>query len=673
MQLNFDPTTTHHFNRATRYEWLETNGLGGYASSTIIGTNTRRYHGLLVAALQPPVGRTLLLSKLDESIEFNGHRRELGTNKYHGTVFPNGYIFQEAFEQDIFPTFYYDTHDIKIKKTIVALHGENTTMVLYEVQKAPGSFQMNLLPLTANRNFHYLEQARELSGQQTYFDEDVLRFRFDEEASPLFISVPGSDFTAQPDWYYGMEYAQEQFRGMDAHEDLFSPGKFTVNMEEGTKLGIIISIDDPVGRDPWQLMDQERARRQELVERSGFKGAMMQQLVRSADQFIVQRDESLKSIIAGYPWFSDWGRDTMIALPGLCLATGREEDAGEILEAFAKYIDQGMIPNRFPDEGQAPVYNTIDATLWFFVALFKYFKHTKASTSTLKYFLPAMQEILDWHQKGTRYNIHMDEDLLLTGGSEGVQLTWMDAIVDGWVVTPRIGKAVEINALWYNAWEIFAWTLQKCQRKEEAEAAHKMSRSIRRSFLKTFWNPELECLHDLVHQRQIDASIRPNQLFAISLPFSLLSKNKAQKVLTRVERELFTPVGMRSLSFKDSAYEPHYGGDQYQRDKAYHQGTVWGWLLGPYLDTVIKVRGTLGKAQAKSLILGLKDQLRLNGVGTLSEIYEGASPWEARGCYAQAWSVSEILRIAAEYKLFRYQEAALPASFLELQQRDLFS
>ncbi|MEL6846298.1 MAG: amylo-alpha-1,6-glucosidase, partial [Bacteroidota bacterium] len=349
------------------------------------------------------------------------------------------------------------------------------------------------------------------------------------------------------------------------------------------------------------LMEQERERRRELVDRSNFQEPLLRQLVKAGDQFIVQRSENLKTIIAGYHWFSDWGRDSMIALPGLCLATGREDDARKILLAFAEAVKEGMLPNRFPDSGEEPEYNTIDATLWFFVAIFKYLKATKAQATDLQAFLPILQEILHWHQKGTRYNIHMDSDGLLTGGIDGVQLTWMDAKVNDWVVTPRIGKAVEINALWYNAWEIYAWMRKQNGEEYLAQEAQRQAKQIRREFVAQFWNEEDGCLYDLIASERKDAKVRPNQLFAISLPYSLLSKTKAQRVLAKIERELFTPVGLRSLSPRDEEYQGIYGGDQYRRDGAYHQGTVWGWLLGPYVDGLIRVRGSLGKAQALSI------------------------------------------------------------------------
>ncbi|MEM6343492.1 MAG: amylo-alpha-1,6-glucosidase [Bacteroidota bacterium] len=675
MHFTLDSSTIHRFERAIQYEWLETNGLGGFASSTVIGTHTRRYHGLLVAALAPPVGRTVLLSKMDETIYLNGREYELGSNKYQGAIYPNGYIFQQKFQQEWFPEFHYQIKGVRLKKTIVAINGENTTLILYEVLAADQHFHMNLLPMMANRDYHHLSNAHTLFGKQVIMEGEVLRYRQDLDSPYCYISAPNAQFVAHDDWYYRLEYPLEQYRGLNAHEDLFSPGSFSVELEAGSRFGIIVSTEDPSGRDPWVMMEAEKNRRRALVDATSFKEPMLKQLVKAADQFIVQRSENLKTIIAGYHWFSDWGRDSMIALPGLCLATGREADAEKILLAFAESVSEGMLPNRFPDSGEEPEYNTIDATLWFFVAVYKYLQATKVQTRDLEKFLPIMAQILECHKAGTRYNIHMDQDGLLTGGIDGVQLTWMDAKVDDWVVTPRIGKAVEINALWYNAWAIYAWMRAQNGEKAVAATAQEQAKEIKKQFVKQFWNTEAECLFDLINGEEKDAQIRPNQLFALSLPFSLLSKTKGQKVLVKVERELFTPVGLRSLSTHADDYQGHYGGDQYRRDGAYHQGTVWGWLIGPYIDAIVRTRGSLGRAQARSIVKSLEEQLYKDGIGTLSEIYDGNAPWNARGCIAQAWSVSEVLRVCAEYKLFKNREfeAAIPSALLELQKRDLFA
>ncbi|MEO0470103.1 MAG: amylo-alpha-1,6-glucosidase [Bacteroidota bacterium] len=652
LKTNYGTDTTHRFNRAIQHEWLETNGIGGYASSTIIGAHTRRYHGLLVAALQPPVERAVLLSKLDETLIINGHPNHLGANKYRGTVYPSGYIFQQAFTHELFPTFTYQVQDVVLEKQIVGLHGENTTLIRYEVKRSSQPFQMDLLPQLAGRNFHHLQRARHLPPGQVHFQTGQLKVDLPELQSQVYVQAEGLRFRPAFDWYFQLEFPMEEYRGLEAHEDLYSPGHLSANLKEGDQWVVIVSENDAEGRDGIELYEKEKLRRLRLIRDSKLKEPILQKLCLAADQFIVRRDSDRKSIIAGYHWFSDWGRDTMIALPGLCLATGRQAEAKRILQTFCQYLDQGMIPNRFPDQGEKPVYNTIDATLWMFVALYKYLRQSDNPSMEVLEFLPFMGDILHWHQKGTRYNIHMADDGLLTGGIGGVQLTWMDAKVDDWVVTPRIGKCVEINALWYNAWQIYAQSLRWAGKKTEASKAEAQAEIIAHQFNRLFWNEEKGCLYDLVDHLGPDASVRPNQLFAISLPFPLLDHRKAEAVLNVVDQELFTPVGMRSLSPQNPQFRPIYGGDQYQRDGAYHQGTVWGWLMGPYLDALIYVKGRLGKLQARRIILALEEHLQTDGVGSLSEIFDGKSPNQARGCIAQAWSVSEVLRVATEYSLF---------------------
>jgi predicted glycogen debranching enzyme len=413
-------------------------------------------------------------------------------------------------------------------------------------------------------------------------------------------------------------------------------------------LGIIVSTDDPTGRDAQNLATEEKARRKNLFSALPVADELTQGLTLAADQFVVRRGADLKTIIAGYHWFTDWGRDTMIALPGLTLVTGRYTDAKKILQAFAENIDQGMLPNRFPDANENPEYNTVDASLWFFVSAYKYYHYTQDQSFLKKVLLPAMAEMLDWHQRGTRYGIHMESDGLLAAGEPGVQLTWMDAKIGDWVVTPRNGKAVEINALWYNAVAIYAKLLRTVGRKEEAETYQTLSKKIIKRFVQVFWNPEGGYLFDVVNGDKIDSAIRPNQILALSLPFALLGRTRARQVLKTVEDHLLTPVGLRSLSSQDPAFNPTYQGNAYQRDSAYHQGTVWTWLLGPYLTALVKVRGKTGRRQGLKLVQAVQNHLSESGIGQISEIFDGHAPHAPRGCIAQAWSVAEIMRAYIE-------------------------
>ncbi|GAA4415556.1 amylo-alpha-1,6-glucosidase [Nibrella viscosa] len=653
MKLSFDQTITRQSGEASRREWLETNGLGGWAGSTLSGTHTRRYHGLLVAATNPPVGRQVLLSKLDETLRINGETYELGTNQYPGAVYPQGYLHLMQFRKTLFPEFVYQAGGVTLRKTIAAVNGENTTLVTYEVLEAPSPFSLEWLPLVAGRDYHSMMHVNGDVQMGNLIGDGVLHIQPYADSANLFISIPGAAFHEQADWYYNLEYAIEQYRGLDFREDLFSPGRFSLELREGDKVGIIVSTESPLGRNAFALLDKERRRREMLLDNQPVKNDWITTLTLAADQFVVKRGDNLKTIIAGYHWFSDWGRDTMIALPGICLTTGRFDDAKNILRAFAQSVSEGMLPNRFPDYGEAPEYNTIDATLWFFVAIYQYRQFTHDGVFVRDEMLPVLHDMLDWHFRGTRYQIHVDTDGLLYGGVPGQQLTWMDARVGDWVVTPRQGKAVEVNALWYNALRIFAELARDFGQGELAlQMALKADLAIE-SFNRQFWNPEKSCLYDYIDGDYRNDNIRPNQLLAISLPFPLLTMDKARKVLQVVEKTLYTPVGLRSLSPDHVEYKPVYGGDQWHRDGAYHQGTVWSWWLGPYIDALVNVKGRqMGTRQARQVLDNLAYHLNEAGIGTISEIFDGAAPHSPRGCIAQAWGVGELLRVIRVHQLF---------------------
>jgi predicted glycogen debranching enzyme len=653
MKIIFNKSTTQNFDLAIQKEWLETNGLGGWASSTIIGANTRRYHGLLVAAMQPPVGRMVLVSKMDETILLNEQRFELGCNQFPGAVHPQGYQHLQAFEKDVFPIFKYEAAGIIIQKTIAAVDGENTILVLYETLQAPSSFLMELQPFFAGRDFHSLVHANYMIQTEVHFQEFNLQVQPYPGIPQIYIAAPEADFYRQPDWYYQFEYAVEQYRGLDFREDLFSYGTFRKQLSEGDKWGVIISTTATDGRDAFDLFQQEKQRREKLLVNLPPDDDIGKTLALAADQFIVRRGDNLRSIIAGYHWFADWGRDAMIALPGLCMATGRFDDAKQILRAFAQSVDQGMLPNRFPDEGETPEYNTVDATLWFFVAIYHYLHKTNDEKFIREELLPVLQEIVDWHDRGTRFNIHVDVDGLLYAGEPGVQLTWMDVKIGEWVVTPRQGKAVEINALWYNALKIYAELLHHFGEPLLSEKFEQRAERVRRAFQKKFWFEEGGYLYDVIDGDVRDAAIRPNQIFAISLPFPLLTGKKARQVLKIVAEKLYTPMGLRSLAPDDPNYRPNYGGDQLSRDSAYHQGTVWNWLLGPFIDAIMRVEGTRGRKRATKIIENFLPHLKDAGIGTISEIFDAEPPHAPRGCIAQAWSVGELLRAYFQYRLFK--------------------
>ena len=645
----FTSDQLHDFNFACSLEWLETNQLGGYASSTVSGAHTRRYHGLLVTSRHPPVERIVLLSKLDEVIITGKDRFELSANRYPGVVHPEGFKLLKSFHRDLFPEFVYQAADIVLRKTIAALSGENTTLVLYEVE-AGSPFTMELVPLCSARGFHNTTRANDSIYAGYVFDDGVFQTKNYEDSPELFISVPRAQFEPTQYWYHHFEFAMEQERGLDYQEDLFNHGKLTVSLKSGDRLGIIISTENPSGRDAFGLYQTEKHRR-ELLTKEYRWNKEIKRLVLAADQFVVKRGHNGKTVIAGYPWFSDWGRDTMISIPGLCLAIGRVEDAKIILRTFAESVSEGMVPNRFPDYGEPPEFNTVDATLWFFLAVYKYYRHTsdKEFVSAL---IPVLQDIMAWHYKGTRYRIHVDSDELLYSGQAGIQLTWMDAKAGDWVVTPRTGKAVEVNALWFNALSVMAALLSETGDLKQADDFRKRAFRASASFNRVFWNKSLGCLYDFVDGDYKNDDLRPNQIFALSLPFKLLPKDKAEKVFAILTRKLLTPRGLRSLSPDHKDYKPVYAGDPWHRDSAYHQGTVWSFLFGPYVDAWMNLSGERGRSDASRMLTVFFEHLDEAGVGTVSEIFDGAPPHYPRGCVAQAWGVAEVLRVALEHDLF---------------------
>lgn len=639
-----------NFADATQHEWLETNGLGGWASSSIIGANTRRYHGLLVAAVVPPAERMVLLSKLDETIVTGDKRIELGVNLYlNNVIAPQGHQHLSNFTKELFPQWHFETEGIKLKKTIAAVHGENTTLIMYDVLEAEQPFTLELLPLITARGYHYLYHQ----GPQLHWDvqfENGIFHNQPDGVNNVYISIPGAEYRHAPQWFNNFQYAVEEARGLDFTEDLLNHGTFTVELKKGDTLGIILSTEDPAEKNADELFSKEMIRRKLLISNEP-EDELVMQLTLAADQFIVNKSENLKTVIAGYHWFTDWGRDTMISLPGLCLSTGRFEDAKKILSSFASSVSMGMLPNRFPEDGKEPEYNNADGTLWFFVAVYKYLQATGDTSFVMNELLPVLKQIIDWHYKGTRFNIHVDDDSLLFAGEEGVQLTWMDARIGDLVVTPRMGKPVEIQALWYNALRIFAELLQINGQQGDALVVSVSAAKVKESFEQKFWHAEGNYLYDnIAPNGEPSTEFRPNQLFAISLPFPLIEGDKARMVLQMVEEQLYTPVGLRTLPASDIKYKPIYNGNQYHRDAAYHEGTVWSWLLGAYTDAIVRTQGLRFKAQ--EIIDNFKFHLNEACIGSVSEIFDGEAPHRPRGCIAQAWSVAELLRVVKEYQLY---------------------
>ncbi|HEV8504854.1 MAG TPA: amylo-alpha-1,6-glucosidase [Chitinophagaceae bacterium] len=667
MQLKKDKTLLRDFKQAIRHEWLETNGLGGWASSSIIGCNTRRYHGLLVAALPNRIERMALVSKLEETITVNNEQLDLGVNNYGGVIHPDGNQHQVSFAKDFFPEFVYHVGGVILKKTIAMVHGENTTLIIYNVLDAQQPFRLELVPLLSVRRYHGLIRANDAVHRDASFANDVFTAKVYDDTPEVFIKVPKAEYHHDPNWWYHFNYDMEKERGLDFVEDLFAPGEFSLTLQKGDSLGIIISTADPSEKNADELFAKEKSRRRTLIHDLP-EDEVVKQLVLAADQFIIekriQRDEHVPNeeaervtVIAGYHWFTDWTRDTMVALPGLCLSVGRNKDAKNILSAFARSVNEGMLPNHFPDNGEPPGYNSVDGTLWYFIAVYKYLEATNDKKFVLGELLPVLKDIIEWHFKGTRHGIHVTEDGLLYAGEEGLQLTWMDAKIGDWVVTPRIGKAVEVNALWYNALSIYATLVQLNGNSDEATSMFEKAALVRKSFNEQFWNNEKGYLYDVINGDEKDDSLRPNQLFAISLPFTLIDREKSRSILKIVTAKLYTLAGLRTLSPDDPSYATCYDGNAHQRDSCYHQGTVWSWLLGPYIDALAKLGSST--SLLKNVIQNFIYHLNEACSGSVSEIFDAEFPHHPKGAVAQAWGVAEILRVINDYNLIA-EEKPIP-------------
>ena len=657
--IQFTKETCGDPDAALRREWLETNGLGGFASSTIIGLNTRRYHGLLVAATKPPVGRVVMLSKLEETLFIENQPFDLSANRYPGVVHPHGFRYLKQFRLDPFPVFTYEIEGIEIEKIVFMIHGENSIVVHYELKKNNHperikNLRLELRPLIAFRDYHSTTHENGAINREIEQCQGLATITPYEGLPSLHLAHNAVELRKIGDWYRNFEYDAERERGLDFSEDLFNPCVLRFDLRLRRQASVIASAGPhDVARVAEYRQAEITRRRNVVVTSSVVSGtdhdAFAQDLVNAADQYIVSRGDQ-KTVIAGYHWFSDWGRDTMIALPGLTLLTGKPEVARSILRTFAQHVDQGMLPNRFPDAGETPEYNTVDATLWFFEAARAYLAYTGNLKFVRDELYPVFADIVSWHVRGTRYGIKVDSSGLLSSGEPGVQLTWMDAKVGDWVVTPRSGKPVEIQALWYNALCI----MQDLARKFGDEPGQKRYRNMATvaswSFNRLFWNENLGCLYDVTNGAPPDPSIRPNQIFAVSLTHSMLSPQRAKKVVEKVQEHLLTPHGLRSLARTDPQYRGRYTGGPTERDGAYHQGTVWPWLHGPFITAYVKVNGgsETARRQAGEWLAPLKEHLTDGGLGHISEIFDGDAPQLPRGCIAQAWSVAEILRAYVE-------------------------
>ena len=621
---------------ASRREWLETNGLGGFASETITGLHTRRYHGLLCAAIKPPSERFLLLSKLEETLVVDGVRYELGVNTYPGAIHPEGYRLQNSFRLEPFPVYTWRVEEIEFSKSIFLVHESNTVVVEYFLRAqgdaARRDIKLEVRPLLAYRGYHELAHRNDAfrTGYETA-DGQVTVSPYDH-LPPLYFAHDAVQVESSGNWYFNFEYEEERLRGLDYQEDLFQPFVLHFDLNTHPQAAVIGSLD----RRPIESVPE--LRQAEMARRKSLGG----QLAAAADQFIVRRGER-HSIIAGYPWFADWGRDTMISLPGLTLCTARSFIAREILEEFSLWIRDGMLPNWFPNGNEQPEYNTVDAALWYFEAVRAYIEVSGDFDWLFGSIYPGLTQIIDAYVRGTHYGIGLDTDGLIRAGEPGMALTWMDARPNGIPSTPRIGKPVEIQALWYNALRIMESfsTLHDDDRKDHYAGMADLARA---SFETKFWNASKNCLFDVVEPN--DASIRPNQIFALSLPNKIVDTETALHVLEVVERELLTPFGMRTLSPRDPKYCPSYGGDVLTRDSHYHQGTVWPWLMGHFVMAYFDAHDRDSVARQKCLqwLSALKEYRIREGMNQLPEVFDGDPPHRAGGCPAQAWSLALLIQ-----------------------------
>jgi len=674
------------------HEWLVTNGLGGYAAGSVVGATTRSYHGLLVAALRPPVERFVLVTKVDETVDFpDGRSLKLGVNEYQdGTIDPQGYTYLTKFalEGDI-PCFTYAIGEtLTLEKRVWMEYGRNTTYVQYmlhgafdeEGEKSTNTLTLTVYPFCLYRDHHSATQG---SSDWHFLVENegtLCQVRAYEGAATIrMIAGPTASFTQVGVWYWHVLHRRERERGLPDHEDVYQPGSFRIQITPGMRSTLVLSAETETPGEFGGVQHEENVAHALLRHQRRIKQLLaithrsvlnltkqdpvLARLVLAADQFIVTRPEQAadepavgsrfigphlspdrKTVIAGYPWFTDWGRDSMISLPGLLLSTERYSEARGLLKAFASFTKNGLIPNRFPDSGEAPEYNTADATLWMFHALQSYLGAT-GDWPLLKELFPVFRDIIDWHVRGTSYGIGIDEqDGLLHAGAPGLQLTWMDAKIDDWVVTPRRGKPVEVNALWYIALTIMeSWAVRL---STDATQYSQLRSRVRQNFATSFWYADGGYLYDVVdvdgETGKHDAALRPNQLFAASLSRDLLSDAQMQSILQKVTDHLLTPVGLRSLSSSDPAYHAHFNGNRQERDGGYHQGAVWQWLIGPYIDVHLRVHND--RKALRLLLQPIIEHLWNACVGTISEVAEPEPPFTPAGCFAQAWSVAEVLR-----------------------------
>jgi predicted glycogen debranching enzyme len=668
--------------KTIRSEWLVTNGLGSYASSTVLGANTRKYHGLLIAAFNPPVDRRVLLARFDEEILVDNKAYFLGVNEVEAGRFePEGYRHLVDFSLAPFPIFTYKVADnIQVKKTVFMPYEKNATIVIYEVSNGSKSpTVVNISPFVNSRHFHSVTKKDGAPNfLQRQFDHCVtLQPAKGLTTLTMCSSADGLYTAGEGEWVETYFRVDARRYGESSVDNSYKTGffEFDINPAEARKFFVIAvggksenetqSILDSFNKDIESIEESynfELKRRDDMLREFQNRCAIvpmeewLKWLVLAADTFIVNRASAqAKSVIAGYHWFEDWGRDALISLPGLALVTGRFADTRKILQTFGRYCSSGIIPNRFPDNaGDKPVYNTVDAALWYIDAVLKYLKYTNDFRFVQEKLCDTLESIIANYVKGTAFNIHMDNDSLI---AHGPQLTWMDAAPSGQPVTPREGKAVEIQALWYNALKTMQLLAIHLGESEKAQEYLSLAEKTKKSFLKKFWNPEKKYLFDLISDGLSDSSLRPNQVIAVSLDFTVLDSTRAGQIVDITEKWLWGVYGLKTLPENDPRYKGKYKGDWTQRDTAYHNGTVWAWLLGPFVTSFLKLRNYEARWRSyafKNFLQPLfQEEIFRAGLGTVSEIFDGDPPHEPNGCIAQAWSVAEPLRAYIEDVLLK--------------------
>ncbi len=674
-KIQIGPNVLSNFDKAIQMEWIITNGLGGYASSTVLGINTRKYHRLLVAAFNPPVDRWVILTKLNEEIQIENKTDPIGSNEFKSGVQPKGYQFLSSFTLNPLPIYKYAVHGFQLQKKIFMPQGKNATVVMYEVFNSnENKAFLRISPLVNSRHFYSVTRKKNLAWKfvQKPFEKGVVVKPSTQSPALILFSSAGQYFAGKSKWVRELFFRVDSSRGESCLDDSFQPGLFELRIAPKERKNFYVvatggrnekeaqSILSSICKEPDHadlLYNQELKRRKSLLTtfQERYADVKMEDwlkwLILAADSFIVNRESTkTKSMIAGYHWFEDWGRDSMISLPGLTLVTGRFEVAKEILLTFKHYCCKGLIPNRFPNQaGDTPIYNTVDATLWYFNAVLQYLKYTEDFDFVRVELWDTLQSIMEHHIQGTLYDIRVDDDGLVT---HGPQLTWMDAMIDGQFVTPRNGKAVEIQALWYNALKIMELLATRFNQKEDAKKYRDMAEKTRKSFVEKFWNPQKRCLFDVVCEEQGDESLRPNQIMAVALRFSMLDRAREKEIVETVWRELWGTYGLKTLPKDDPRYVGKYLGDWAYRDRAYHNGTVWAWLLGPFTTAFLKVNDYEKRWRSFAFQNFLQplfqEETFKAGLGTISEIFDGDPPHASRGCVSQAWSVAEPLRAFVE-------------------------